>query len=114
MARVFLDANIFIDLVENRRPILTDELDKNTLCISSLSAHILMYITKHKVPYGKLSNTIDSFSIVPFDLTICSQALEGPTSDFEDNVQLHSAASAECDIFLTSDKKLLKLKFFGI
>lgn len=27
--------------------------------------------------------------------------------------QLHSAAEAECDYFLTSDKKLLAMKFFG-
>lgn len=39
--------------------------------------------------------------------------LSGPTVDFEDNVQLHSAAEAECEIFLTEDKKLLKLGFFG-
>lgn len=41
------------------------------------------------------------------------KALEGPTVDFEDNTQLHSAAEAECDYFLTNDEKLLKMKFFG-
>lgn len=33
--------------------------------------------------------------------------------NLEDNIQLHSAAEAECDFFLTSDDKLLKIKFFG-
>ena len=53
------------------------------------------------------------FQIVEFSDTILKRALEGPTPDFEDNVQLHSAAEAECDLFLSEDKKLLELKFFG-
>lgn len=36
-----------------------------------------------------------------------------PTSDLEDNIQLHSAAEADCDYFLTSDKKLLAMIYFG-
>lgn len=51
--------------------------------------------------------------MIPFDSAIAEKALVGPTSDFEDNVQLHSAAEAECDIFLTEDKKLSDMKFFG-
>ena len=44
---------------------------------------------------------------------ILDLALEGPVDDLEDNIQLHSASEAECDVFLTNDKKLLKMKFFG-
>ena len=33
-------------------------------------------------------------------------------NDFEDNIQLHGAKTQACQIFLTSDKKLLKLKSF--
>ena len=114
MARVFLDANIFIDLAENRGKISTDDLDNHDLFVSALLPHILMYITKRKVPFEKLSSLIiDSFTIVSFDHSICYKALDGPTSDFEDNVQLHSAAEAECDLFLTNDRRLLGLKFFG-
>ena len=113
MARVFLDANIFIDLAENRGKISTDDLDNHDLFVSALLPHILMYITKRKVPYDKLSSIIDSFTIISFDHSICYKALDGPTSDFEDNVQLHSAAEAECDLFLTNDRRLLGLKFFG-
>lgn len=113
MAKVFLDANVFIDLVENRGEILSDDLGGHEIFISPLSPHILMYVTKRKVPYEKLKNITKLFFIVKLDQPICYQSLEGPTYDFEDNVQLHSAASAQCDIFLTSDKELLKLKFFG-
>lgn len=113
MAKVFLDTNIFIDLVEKRGKIIPEDLNGNDLLISPLSIHILMYVIKHKVPYQKLDEIIDSFLLVPFDETIAHYAKVGPTTDFEDNVQLHSAAETECDLFLTSDEKLLDLTFFG-
>ena len=113
MAKVFLDTNKLIDIVENRGEISVDVFDKHNLFISSLSIHILLYITKHKVPYERLEEMLENFFIVDFDHSICYKSLEGPTDDFEDNVQLHSAANADCDVFLTNDKKLLSLKFFG-
>lgn len=113
MAKIFLDANILIDLVEERGQITPDELNAHDIFISPLSVHILMYITKHKVPYKNLINTIDSFILISFDENIANLALIGPTSDLEDNVQLHSCAEAECDYFLTADKKILDMKFFG-
>lgn len=113
MAKVFLDTNAFIDLVEQRDNKTIEELNGHDIFISPLSVHILMYVTKRKVPYPRLSNTISHFLLVPFDEGIASHSLTGPTSDFEDNVQLHSAAQSECDLFLTSDLKLLNLKFFG-
>lgn len=113
MAKVFLDANKLIDIVENRVEISVDDFDKHNLFVSPLSLHILLYITKHKLPYEKLEKITEEISIVDFGQGICSKSLEGPTDDFEDNVQLHSAAKAQCDLFLTKDKKLLNLKFFG-
>lgn len=113
MAKVFLDANKLIDLVEDRGKTFGDSLDKHFIFISPLSVHILLYITKSKVPYQKLEDTIQDFSIVDFDQNLCDKSLLGPTADFEDNVQLNTAAQSECDLFLTSDKKLLNLKFFG-
>ena len=68
---------------------------------------------KRKVPFSKLQTILKPFSIQDFTEKISVQSLSGPTNDFEDNVQLHSAADAECDIFLTNDKDLLEMKFFG-
>lgn len=113
MARVFVDANIFIDLVEKRSQLNIDDLNNHDLFISALSVHILIYITKKKVPYPFLSEIIKRFLIVDFTSDIVNKALQNPTDDLEDNIQLHSAAEADCDVFLTSDSKLLKLKFFG-
>lgn len=113
MAKVFLDTNIFIDLVEERQQITLDQLNDHDLFISPLSVHILMYIAKRKIPYRRLNNIIGSFLLVPFNENITNHSLIDPTEDFEDNIQLHSSAEAECDTFLTSDNKLLNMKFFG-
>lgn len=114
MARVFLDANYFIDIIENRRQISWENFVSHSLYLSPLSVHILAYLYKYLMPDYKLKKTVDQYLIfVPMNELVVQNALLGPTGDFEDNVQLHSCASAECDIFLTSDRKLLKLKFFG-
>lgn len=113
MEKIFLDANILIDLVEKRKDLQPEDLSSYDVFITPLSAHILMYITHQKVPYPTFSEIIKPFSIEVFDENILKQSLAGPTDDFEDNIQLHSATEAECDLFLTNDKKLLNMKFFG-
>lgn len=113
MAKVFVDTNILIDLVEERKSAISGHLNGHDLFISPLSFHILLYVTKQKIPYAKLNNIVSNFLVVSFDSNIAYTSLEGPTTDFEDNVQLLSASYAECDIFLTNDEGLLKLKFFG-
>lgn len=113
MAKIFLDTNIIIDLIEKRSKIIDDDLQGHVVFISPLSVHILMFFTKKKIPYSLLSKLREQFLIIAFDKFIMDKSLAGPTNDFEDNVQLHSAANAECDLFLTQDKILLGMKFFG-
>lgn len=113
MAKIFLDANIFIDIVEKRRKIDKTQFLNHNLFITPLSIHLLTYLYKYKIPAKALKGINQRFSFVPFDGNLTLKALTGPTLDFEDNVQLHSAAEAECDLFLTEDRKLLNLKFFG-
>ena len=113
MAKIFLDTNVFIDYIEQRKPIDMEVFEGHEILISPLSVHILIYVRKHKIPHTKLNQLIENFSLISFNVLISQKSLQGPTKDFEDNVQLHSAAEAECDYFLTSDKKLLSMKFFG-
>lgn len=113
MAKVFLDTNYFIGLV-NRTP-ETDSavIDNNETFISPLSCHILFYVNKIDVPDEAMNSFINDFNLVILTERILKKALDGPTSDLEDNVQLHSAAEADCDLFLTNDQALLKMRFFG-
>ncbi len=113
MAKIFLDTNIYIDIIKKRTDRELEDFQGQDLFISSLSIHILAYVFKYKIPDHELDVNLELFNIVPFDAKIVENALIGPTSDFEDNAQLHSAAEAECDIFLTEDRKLLDMKFFG-
>lgn len=114
MARVFLDTNVFIDLVENRgSKNIAQDLDGQKVYISPLSTHITFYVMNKQVPNQRANATISQFEIVDLTKEIHDDSLTGPTQDLEDNVQLHSAAQSDCDYFLTSDKELLKLKFFG-
>ncbi len=114
MARVFLDTNIFIDAI-HRAPEkeIIKALEGNILYASTLSFHIYCYAFKIAIPNKKVELQKEKFQIVDFSKYILDKALECPTTDLEDNVQLHSAAEANCDFFLTEDKKLLNLKFFG-
>lgn len=112
MARIFLDTNFYIDITKRAKR-KWDQLRGNLLFISPLSTHILFYTRKLKVTDLGVNELQEQFGIVPFTKFILDKALEGPTRDFEDNIQLHSAAEGECDYFLTSDKKILRMKFFG-
>ncbi|MBI2268689.1 MAG: PIN domain-containing protein [Candidatus Blackburnbacteria bacterium] len=113
MARVFLDTNIFIDYVERKPSADRAELVSHKVFVSVLSVHILAYIYKYKVPTPKLKDLEKNFTLLPFNRIIFEKSRLGPTTDFEDNVQLNSAVEADCDFFLTLDRQLLKLKFFG-
>ena len=112
MAKVFLNTNKVID-VALRKPELRKELENHQIVVSPLSIHILCYADKRKVPDYRITEFVDQLSIVDLVSDLLNKSLYGPTSDLEDNIQLHSAAAAECDYFLTSDKRLLQIKFFG-
>jgi len=55
----------------------------------------------------------DIYNIIDITSDILNKALSGPTTDLVENIQLHIAANRNCDYFLTSDEKILKMKFFG-
>ncbi len=113
MAKIFLDTNILIDLIEQRRKITWDRFLGNSLYISTLSINIYLYTHKGKVPNKKVADAQSYFNYLALSGSIVKNALLGPTNDFEDNIELHSAASEECHFFLTEDKQLLRMIYFG-
>ncbi len=112
MARVFLDTNYYIDVTKRAKE-EWEPLRGNLLFISPLSTHILFYARKLKVPDQEVNELQKQFGIIPLYKYILDKALIGPTKDLEDNIQLHTAAEADCDFLLTNDQELLKMKFFG-
>ena len=113
MAKVFLDANIFIDITEGRDKALAKVLEGNEVCVSTLSIGIWTYVYKRNVPDDKFAELFDTYNFVDCTVAIAKGSSFGPTEDFEDNVQLNSALDAGCGVFITKDKSLLKLGYFG-
>ena len=112
MAKVFLDTNIFIDSVY-RNPETREQIHGHDIFISPLSIHILCYVNKIALPNKEFQGFLENYIIIHCTKEIFDTSLYGPTSDLEDNIQLHSAAEEVCDVFLTLDKKLLAMKYFG-
>ncbi|PIP56137.1 hypothetical protein COX05_04610 [candidate division WWE3 bacterium CG22_combo_CG10-13_8_21_14_all_39_12] len=109
---IFLDANIFIDILEKRPFITVEALSSNNLFVSVLSLHIYLYVYKIDIPFdNKL--LWGQINFIDYTIQTSQKALTGPTKDFEDNIQLHSAIDAHADLFITRDKKLLSLGYFG-
>jgi predicted nucleic acid-binding protein len=113
MDRVFLDTNYFVGLANRAPEPEAIYIHKQQAFISILSCHILFYINKIVVPDYKINSFISDFNIINLDSKILDRALYGPTKDLEDNIQLQSAIDANCNYFLTFDKKLLNMKVFG-
>ncbi|MCE7897743.1 MAG: hypothetical protein DPW11_03950 [bacterium] len=112
MASIYLDTNILIDLFRRDTGKIT-ELTDHKLYISPLSCHILCYATKTNVPSMEIDILLKNIGVVNLSNIILQRALVGPTNDLEDNIQLHSATQGKCQYFLTRDKLLLKLGYFG-
>jgi predicted nucleic acid-binding protein len=113
MVDIFLDVNKLVDLIKGDHKDNLESLRGCELMVSALSWHITYYLMRWKVPNKKLEQVFDSIKTVEMSNAIVKKAMNGPTNDFEDNIQLHSAIEGECDYFLTMDKKLLKMKRFG-
>jgi len=114
MAKVFLDVNRLIDLTQGRGDqSFALSLESHQVYISPLSVHIMFYLGKIIVPNRRIGGAISQFKIINLTKTVLDKALAGPATDLEDNIQLHSCAEEDCDYFLTSDKNILKMKFFG-
>ncbi len=112
MAKAFLDTNYILDIFMRKTRDLS-YTGGNDLFISPLSIPTICYVHKIHMPSEKIKNILQDLFTINLTDSILKKSLSGPTQDIEDNIQLHSASSSHCDYFLTSDKQLLKMKFFG-
>ncbi len=128
---IFLDANICLDLLDTKRPTSEasvawymkkkDDISLNFFFSSDFITTFYYILTqKRKYDDAKVIASIDalSFEITPFYL-VHSDFLNAKSDffsesfkDFEDLMILNSAVRAECDMFMTNDKVLLKLGDF--
>lgn len=115
--RVFIDTNIFLDLLCRRERFLADSLQvfdlavdgKLELLISDLSIANIKYITRKDFTIDKFYETISTFrplfTIVSVGENAVDDALALKARDFEDALQYFSAYYAQADFLLTRNIK---------
>jgi len=111
--RVFIDTNVFLDLLCRRERFLADSLKvfdlavdgKFELLISDLSIANIKYITRKDFSVDKFYEIISAFrpvfTIVPVGEDAVDKALALKAQDFEDALQYFSAVHSQADYLLT-------------
>jgi predicted nucleic acid-binding protein len=107
MKKVFVDTNIIVDLIADRRPfskfaieIFTKAEDKKfKLYTSSHSIATTHYLLKKYIEEKELRNVLynllDFIQVIPVDLDLIKKGLKSKHKDFEDAIQMLCAYSIE-------------------
>ena len=107
MKKIFVDTNIFIDLIADRRPfskfaieIFSKAQDKKLkLYTSSHSIATTHYLLKKYIEEKELRNVLynllDYIQVIPVDLDVIKKGLKSKHKDFEDAIQMLCAYSIE-------------------
>ena len=129
---IFLDANICLDLLDTTRPTARaatqwymEHKDDESLVFyfsgDFITTFYYILTERNKIDGCEVVEAIEALSmeVLPFYINHTdfidakSSFYAGVFDDFEDLIALHSALRAECEVFLTSDMKLLRLGEFG-
>lgn len=115
--RLFLDTNIILDLLGERRPYydsiakVASLADRNEihLVISAISYTTLYYLLskfeRPAVVKEKLRKLTIISSIAGVDANSVEKSLNSEFRDFEDSVQYYGALSSNCNIIITRNGK---------
>lgn len=107
MIKVFLDTNILVDLIADRKPfskyaveIFTKaEENKIQLFASSHSIATTHYVLKKYLVEKNLRevlfNLLDYLTVIPVDIDVIKKGLRSKHRDFEDSIQILCASTVE-------------------
>ena len=105
MIKIFLDTNILVDLIADRKPFSkhaieifrSTEENKTQLFTSSHSIATAHYLLKKYVEEKELRNIIfnllEFLTVIPVDLDVLKKGLRSHHKDFEDAIQILCASS---------------------
>ncbi len=124
-SKVFLDANVILDLLLKRNnhndceAIFKMVLDKRitgyiTPSVFQVVAHWLTKAFGAKVAEDLLSDILEELEIIEVMRPILIKALKMSYDDLEDNIQYCTAQYHHIDYFVTNDLGMLKHKWEGI
>jgi len=110
---LFLDANILLEIILGREKQAvarkTIEGQRNQLCISSLTAHLVVHFGQSIVELPVLRKFLSDYTILSLESSDFEWAfINARNKDFEDALQLAVAVRNDCSEFLTLDKVLHK------
>jgi predicted nucleic acid-binding protein len=114
MKKLYLDTNIFIDILIDRDlenlslKMITPYLENSQVYMSVLSVHITYYSLRVKgdsPEHEMIKRLLSLINIIPLDTSIMQESLNNFKTDFEDTLQYFSALSEECDYIVTKDIK---------
>jgi len=121
MKRVFLDTNVIIDFLADRKPFAGAaagifshaELGNITIFISAVSYNNIYYILRQSVSHVQALRLLDELTqlceIVEVSGNTIRSALKSGFKDFEDAIQYHCAVSVDrIDAIVTRDTKDFK------
>jgi predicted nucleic acid-binding protein len=121
MKHIFVDTNILVDLIADRKPFSKfaihifnkAEEGKIKLFTSSHSIATTHYLLKKYIDEKDLRvvlyNLLDYLNIVVIDLDVIKKSLKSKHKDFEDAIQINSAYSVEkLDCIVTRNVKDFK------
>lgn len=107
MKRVFIDTNVLIDLLADRKPFSKQAIEifsraengKIKLFVSSHSIATTHYLLKkylnEKNLRSLLNDLLDYVSVVPIDMDLLKKGLRSKHGDFEDALQIICASSVD-------------------
>jgi predicted nucleic acid-binding protein len=120
MTRIFLDTNVILDLLAERKPFyesiaklatLADQ-KKLVLVTTPLSFTTIEYILKRNENAEIVIDKLRKFKIIcevcDVNEEIVEKGLNSNFKDFEDSIQYYSAVEANCSIFITRNGKDFK------
>jgi predicted nucleic acid-binding protein len=121
MKKVFVDTNILVDLIADRKPFSKfaieifskAEEDKIKIFTSSHSIATTHYLLKKYIDEKNLreiiTNLLDFLIVIAVDIDILKKGLRSKNKDFEDAIQIQCASSVEkIDYIVTRNTKDFK------
>jgi len=117
MTKVFIDADVLLDVFLEREPhhsvalrLLTDLRRSKAGCFTSPVVmanmnYILAKARGREYSLGKLRSLRRMVGIVPIDEEMIDAALAAPQRDFEDSIQLHCAEGNGIETLITRNAK---------
>ena len=111
--RVFLDTNVLLDHLMDRRPFADDAAEIWSMAerreivgyVSGITFPLVYYLVRRwadrRAATRAVRGMLDIFEIVTTDSRVVGQAVESPVPDFEDAIQYHSAMRIKALLIVT-------------